>query len=193
MKSDLYCALTQFLASLMPKRQPAQPALKLGASPWSERRITMFCVCLSFDYYGLIPFVTLWRNCYKHIEARTKFWFLFMKMYEFRLICHWNSFLRFEINNILAVVQIMAWRQPGDMLGFKLNHIKRGTRNPNHCLWDIYASFESNKLTFQSGRPVCDKNAVFNLVLLISICRSSYNNAFRWLARDLTDDKPILN
>ena len=38
-----------------------------------------------------------------------------MKMYEFRLIFHWNLFLSFElINDIPAFVQIMAWRRIGD-------------------------------------------------------------------------------
>ena len=37
-----------------------------------------------------------------------------MKMYEFRLKFHWNWFPKGPINNIPALVQIMAWRRPGD-------------------------------------------------------------------------------
>ena len=37
--------------------------------------------------------------------------FSWMKMYQFRLRFHWNLFLRFEST---ILVQIMAWRRPGD-------------------------------------------------------------------------------
>ena len=36
-----------------------------------------------------------------------------MKMLEFRLLFHWSLFPR-AINNIPAMVQLMAWRRPGD-------------------------------------------------------------------------------
>ena len=39
--------------------------------------------------------------------------FSWMKMYEFRLRFHWNLFLSSELT-IPALVQIMAWRRPGD-------------------------------------------------------------------------------
>ena len=39
--------------------------------------------------------------------------FSWMKMLEFRLKFHWSLFLR-SINNIPALVQIMAWRRSGD-------------------------------------------------------------------------------
>ena len=38
--------------------------------------------------------------------------FSWMKMYEFRLKFHWSLFLGGPINNIPALVQIMAWRRP---------------------------------------------------------------------------------
>ena len=48
-----------------------------------------------------------------------------------------------------------------------------------------------NSLT--PGRSECDsKNAIFNLVLLTGIFRSSYDNALRWMPQDLTDDKSTL-
>ena len=37
-----------------------------------------------------------------------------MKLFEFRLKFHWNLLPRVPINNIPALVQIMAWRRPGD-------------------------------------------------------------------------------
>ena len=37
-----------------------------------------------------------------------------IKTYEFCLRIHWGLFLRVRIINILALVQIMAWRRPGD-------------------------------------------------------------------------------
>ena len=39
--------------------------------------------------------------------------FSWMKMYEFRLTFHWSG-PRGPINNIPTLVQIMAWRRPGD-------------------------------------------------------------------------------
>ena len=39
-------------------------------------------------------------------------WFSSMKMYEYRLKCHFAP--SGQINNIPALVQIMAWRRPGD-------------------------------------------------------------------------------
>ena len=36
------------------------------------------------------------------------------------------------------------------------------------------------------------KNVIFNLDLLISIFRFSYDNALRWMPQDLTDDKSTL-
>ena len=37
-----------------------------------------------------------------------------MKTYEFRLRFHWSLFLRVQLTNIPALVQIMAWSRPGD-------------------------------------------------------------------------------
>ena len=39
-----------------------------------------------------------------------------MEMYELRLKFHWSLFRKGSINNIPALVQIMAWRRPGDKL-----------------------------------------------------------------------------
>ena len=40
--------------------------------------------------------------------------FSWMKMFEFRLKFHWSMLLKGLNDNILALVQIMAWRRPGD-------------------------------------------------------------------------------
>ena len=40
--------------------------------------------------------------------------FSWMQIYEFWLIFHWSLFLMVQINNIPILVQIMAWRRPGD-------------------------------------------------------------------------------
>ena len=40
--------------------------------------------------------------------------FSWMKMLEFWLKFHWSSFLRVQLTNIPAVVQIIAWRRSGD-------------------------------------------------------------------------------
>ena len=40
--------------------------------------------------------------------------FSWKKIYEFRLRFHWGLFPKVRINNIPAVVQIMAWRRPDD-------------------------------------------------------------------------------
>ena len=55
--------------------------------------------------------------------------FSWMKMFEFELKFHWGLFLRDPINNIPALVQIMAWYLRGDkplsepMMGSLLMHI----------------------------------------------------------------------
>ena len=60
--------------------------------------------------------LTHWgRNNRATIFQKT-FWneFSWMKMCEFRLKFHWSLFLGAPINNIPALVQIMAWRREGD-------------------------------------------------------------------------------
>ena len=82
-----------------------------------------------------------------HIEAETK-WspftkkkisnaFSWMKMYQFRLRFHWNLVPNRPINNIPALVQIMAWRRPGD---------KPLSELMNLFNWRIYASHGLNEL-----------------------------------------------
>ena len=40
--------------------------------------------------------------------------FYWITMYELRMRFHWSLFSKGEINNIPALVQIVAWRRPGD-------------------------------------------------------------------------------
>ena len=40
--------------------------------------------------------------------------FSWMKIYDFRLRFHWSLLTRVQLKYILALVQIMAWRRPGD-------------------------------------------------------------------------------
>ena len=55
--------------------------------------------------------------------------FCWMKMLEFRIKFDWSLFLFCRIHNIPSLVQIMAWRQPGDrplsepMMVSSLTHI----------------------------------------------------------------------
>ena len=90
-----------------------------------------------------------------------------------------------QINNNPALVQIMAWRRPGDeplsepMMVSLLTHL---------C---VTRPQWVNSLA--PGRPRCHfKTAIFNLVILIVIFTSSKDNALRWMPRDLTDDKSTL-
>ena len=58
----------------------------------------------------------------------------------------------------------------------------------------VWQSIKRNCLNSSApGRSECDSiNAIFNLVLLIGIFRSSHGNALRWMPQDLTDDKSTL-
>ena len=64
-----------------------------------------------------------------------------MKMFEFRLKFHWSLFLMGLINNIPALVQIMAWRRPGDKPLSEPMLIKSVYRR-------IYASLGLNELRY---------------------------------------------
>ena len=72
------------------------------------------------------------------------------------------------------------------------------------CWWWSYPTVEVCWSRFHSnlpcllnswapGKSECDsKNAIFNLVILIGIFRSSHDNALHWMPQDLTDDKLTL-
>ena len=89
------------------------------------------------------------------------------------------------INNIPALVQIMAWRRPGDTPLFEPMMVNL----PTH----ICISRPQWVNSLSPGRARFDFiNVIFNLVLPICIIRSSYDNALRWTLQDLTADKFIL-
>ena len=93
-----------------------------------------FCLCIgvkSLTHWGRDQIDTISQTTFPNAFSR-------MKMNEFRLGFHWSLFsprisLKFvpkvRINNIPALVQIMAWRRPGDkplsepMMASILTHI----------------------------------------------------------------------
>ena len=76
------------------------------------------------------------------------------------------------INNIPSLVQIMAWRRPGD----KPLSEPMMVRLPTH----IYVT-----------RPQWVKSAIF-LLYWCGIFRSSYDNALTWMSWDLSEDRSTL-
>ena len=60
--------------------------------------------------------LTNWGRDKMAAISQTTFWYIFslIKILEFRLKFHWKFVPRGPINNILPLVQIMAWRRPGD-------------------------------------------------------------------------------
>ena len=57
------------------------------------------------------------------------------------------------------------------------------------CMLDYVIFFNS----LAQGRFWCDfKNSIFNLVLLIGVWRSLYDNALGWIPQNITDDKSTL-
>ena len=72
-----------------------------------------------------------------------------MKMYEFRFKYHWSLFLRGSINNIISLVQIMAWRRQGD---------KPLSEPMVFIYWRIYVSLSLNELNKKSQPGVSDAN-----------------------------------
>ena len=89
------------------------------------------------------------------------------------------------INNIPALVQIMAWHRLGDKPLFEPKMV----RLPKY----ICVTRPQWVNILVPGRSGWDfQNAIFNLVLVIGIFRSSYDDALRWMAQDLADDRSTL-
>ena len=93
---------------------------------------------------------------FQKILSNTLSW---MKMYEFQLRFHWNP--KGQINNIPALVQIMAWCRPGDT---PLSEPMMAS-----LCWLIYVSLGLNELTHW-GR---DK--------MTNIYQRIFSNAFSWM------------
>ena len=70
------------------------------------------CKCVSvkemqLTHRGRGKSATIWQTTFSNA-------FSWMKMYEFRLRFPWIFFPKIQINNIPALIQIMAWRWPRD-------------------------------------------------------------------------------
>ena len=72
--------------------------------------------CPQMNVTGLHWWLTHWGRDKMDAFSQTTFWnvFSWMKMFEFGLKFHWKLISKGPINNILALVQIMAWRRSGD-------------------------------------------------------------------------------
>ena len=74
---------------------------------WRHVIIAVYCYTSALTHWG--------RDKMDAISQTTvSSAFSYMKMYELRLKFQWRLFLKGPINNIPALVQIMAWRRPGD-------------------------------------------------------------------------------
>ena len=104
--------------------------------------------------------------------------FLWMKMYEFRLRFHWSLFLRVQLTKIPALVQIMAWRRPGDkplsepMMIILLTHIcvtqpqwVNGQLLPIITWWRGIRGISA----LEEDKQVCPRGMVRDLFVLLSL------------------------
>ena len=64
-------------------------------------------ICLRLTHWGRDKLATISQTTISNA-------FSWMKMLGFRLKFHWSFFPKGRINNIPLLVQIMAWRRPGD-------------------------------------------------------------------------------
>ena len=109
--------------------------------------------------------------------------FSLMKIYELRLRFH-KFVPKVRIDNIPALVQIMAWRRPGDkplsepMMVQLLTHI---------CV--TRPQWVNSLAPGRCGRNL--KYLNFNLTSMINILSISYEIALRGMAQDLIDDQPV--
>ena len=76
-----------------------------------------------------------------------------MKILEFRLKFHWSLLLRGSINNIPALVQIMAWRRPGGKPLFEPVMV----RSPTHiCVpWPQWVKQKMFERDWEVSNPFC--------------------------------------
>ena len=79
---------------------------------------------------GYLDCSTVSLHNFQHIEAVATivqtFWNAFSGMitFQFQIKCYWNMFLRGQVDNILALVQIMAWHQTNHyLIPISLTHI----------------------------------------------------------------------
>ena len=103
----------------------------LRVVPWLKPSMPLISIIIPLTHWG--------RDNMDAISQMTfSYAFSWMKMYELRLKFHWRLFPRVKINNIPALVQIMAWRRPGE---------KPLSEPIMVTYWRIYASLGLNELT----------------------------------------------
>ena len=92
----------------------------------------------------MVTFTTQWIPLWTHWD-RDKIVAIYQTtVYEFGLRFHWKFLPKFRINNILALVQIMVWRRPGDkplsepmMVSFLRWYASLGINELNAFSWFI--------------------------------------------------------
>ena len=89
--------------------------------------------------------------------------------------------------------QTKMWWQCRHVL-LQWEHGMSGSRYiTNHLSGPLIDSCINHINSLFPGISGCDfENAIFNLVLLTGILRSTYDNTFRWLPQDFSDDKLTL-
>ena len=74
---------------------------------WEIRNLSLWCYW-SLTHWGRYKMAVVFQTIFSSACS-------WMTMFEFRLKFHWTLFLRVgPMNTIPALVQIMAWRRPGD-------------------------------------------------------------------------------
>ena len=94
--------------------------------------------------------------------------FSWMKMFEFRLRFHWSLFLRVQLTNIPAFVQIMAWQRKGsntlsEPMAIRLPHIYASLRLNE--LGNIILNFARHVITY----PCWDLSLTMTTPTLVTI------------------------
>ena len=92
--------------------------LNLRSWKWMTVHLAIFFIWKHLHIllmWWTLQHLTHWVRNKMGVIFQTTFWnvFSWMKIYQFQLRCHWGLFLR-PINNIPALVQIMAWHRPGN-------------------------------------------------------------------------------
>ena len=91
-------------------------------------------------------FLTHWGRDKMPAVSQTAFsnGFSWMKIFQFRLQFHWSLFPKGPINNIPALVQIMAWRRPGDKPLSEPMKVSLPTRLLRRVLNDLGDGFDTS-------------------------------------------------
>ena len=104
-------------------KDPNNNTLKLVQIIVNAEQVTSHCLKQWWPNLRMHSCVTrlCWVNTLRQRQNGCRFrrrhfsnTFYWMKMYEFQLKFHWSLFLRVQLTIFPALVQIMAWHQPGD-------------------------------------------------------------------------------